>query len=48
MEDDRSDETSWVKAQNEVTYGYLNQIPFQMPLKTRWRIMELRENRCSL
>jgi prolyl oligopeptidase len=26
MEDDRSDETaSWVKAQNEVTYGYLNQ-----------------------
>jgi hypothetical protein len=26
MEDDRSDETAWVKAQNEVTYGYLNQI----------------------
>ncbi|MBU0941017.1 MAG: prolyl oligopeptidase family serine peptidase [Bacteroidetes bacterium] len=36
MEDDRSDETaSWVKAQNEVTYGYLNQIPFRTALKTR-------------
>jgi prolyl oligopeptidase len=36
MEDDRSDETaSWVKAQNEVTYGYLNQIPFRDALKTR-------------
>lgn len=36
MEDDRSDETaSWVKAQNEVTYGYLNQIPFRAALKTR-------------
>jgi prolyl oligopeptidase len=30
MEDDRSDETAWVKAQNEVTYGYLNQIPLEM------------------
>jgi prolyl oligopeptidase len=36
MEDDRSDETaSWVKAQNEVTYGYLNQIPFRAALKSR-------------
>jgi prolyl oligopeptidase PreP (S9A serine peptidase family) len=35
MEDDRSDETaSWVKAQNEVTYGYLNQIPLEMPKNT--------------
>jgi prolyl oligopeptidase len=36
LEDDRSDETSaWVKAQNEVTYGYLNQIPFRDALKNR-------------
>jgi prolyl oligopeptidase len=36
MEDDRSTETAaWVKAQNEVTYGYLNQIPFRDALKTR-------------
>ena len=36
MEDDRSDETAaWVKAQNEVTYGYLNQIPFRDALKSR-------------
>ena len=36
MEDDRSDETAaWVKAQNEVTYGYLNQIPFRAALKSR-------------
>jgi prolyl oligopeptidase len=34
MEDDRSDETAWVKAQNEVTYGYLNQI-FSDGSKTR-------------
>lgn len=36
MEDDRSAETgAWVKAQNELTYGYLNQIPFRDVLKTR-------------
>lgn len=36
MEDDRSTETgAWVKAQNELTYGYLNQIPFRDVLKTR-------------
>ncbi|TDB66092.1 S9 family peptidase [Arundinibacter roseus] len=30
LEDDRSDETAaWVKAQNEVTFGYLSQIPFR-------------------
>lgn len=30
LEDDRSDETAaWVKAQNEVTFGYLNAIPFK-------------------
>lgn len=30
LEDDRSDETAaWVKAQNEVTFGYLDQIPFR-------------------
>lgn len=36
LEDDRSTETeAWVKAQNEVTYGYLNQIPYRNQLKTR-------------
>jgi prolyl oligopeptidase len=30
LEDDRSEETgAWVKAQNEVTFAYLNQIPFK-------------------
>jgi len=30
LEDDRSAETAaWVKAENEVTFGYLNQIPFK-------------------
>lgn len=30
LEDDRSEETAaWVKAQNEVTFGYLNKIPFR-------------------
>ncbi|WP_035332939.1 prolyl oligopeptidase family serine peptidase [Dyadobacter crusticola] len=30
LEDDRSEETAaWVKAQNEVTFGYLNKIPFK-------------------
>jgi prolyl oligopeptidase len=36
LEDDRSAETeAWVKAQNEVTYGYLEQIPYRNQLKTR-------------
>ena len=36
LEDDRSTETSlWVSAQNEVTYGYLNQIPFRDRIKNR-------------
>ena len=36
LEDDRSDETAaWVKAQNEVTYGYLDKIPFRYGLKAR-------------
>ena len=36
LEDDKSAETgAWVKAQNEVTYGYLAQIPFRTALKTR-------------
>ena len=36
LEDDRSAETeSWVKAQNKVTFGYLNQIPFRDALKER-------------
>ena len=36
LEDDRSEETgAWVKAQNEVTFGYLNAIPFKNELKNR-------------
>ncbi|MCY7349763.1 MAG: prolyl oligopeptidase family serine peptidase [Cytophagaceae bacterium] len=36
LEDDRSAETAaWVKAQNEVTFGYLDKIPFRAALKTR-------------
>lgn len=36
LEDDRSPETeAWVKAQNVVTYGYLDQIPFRQGLKKR-------------
>ncbi|RTZ10119.1 S9 family peptidase [Flavobacterium sp. GSP27] len=36
LEDDKSAETgAWVKAQNEVTYGYLAQIPFRDVLKAR-------------
>ncbi|MEM7085820.1 MAG: prolyl oligopeptidase family serine peptidase [Bacteroidota bacterium] len=36
LEDDMSKETGdWVKAQNEVTYGYLDTIPFREELKQR-------------
>lgn len=36
LEDDRSEETvAWVIAQNKVTNGYLEQIPFRNQLKTR-------------
>ena len=36
LEDDRSKETEeWVKAQNEVTFGYLDQIPIREALKER-------------
>ena len=36
LEDDRSSETAaWVKAQNEVTFGYLEKIPFRNAIKTR-------------
>lgn len=36
LEDDKSPETtSWVKAQNEVTYDYLSKIPFRNALKAR-------------
>ncbi|NER10082.1 prolyl oligopeptidase [Muriicola jejuensis] len=36
LEDDMSPETeAWVKAQNEVTFGYLEQIPFRGELKDR-------------
>ncbi len=36
LEDDKSTETAaWVKAQNEVTYGYLSKIPFREALKAR-------------
>ena len=36
LEDDKSAQTgAWVKAQNEVTYGYLDKIPFRDALKKR-------------
>jgi len=36
LEDDMSDETGeWVKSQNEVTFGYLDQIPYRKELKDR-------------
>jgi len=36
LEDDRSVETeAWVKEQNKVTFGYLDQIPFREDLKNR-------------
>jgi prolyl oligopeptidase len=36
LEDDRSEETgAWVKAQNEVTFNYLSQIPFRSQIKER-------------
>ncbi len=36
LEDDRSKETeAWVKAQNEVTFNYLNKIPFRENFKKR-------------
>lgn len=36
LEDDKSAETAaWVKAQNEVTYGYLSKIPYRDVLKNR-------------
>lgn len=36
LEDDRSAETAeWVKAENEVTFDYLNKIPFREELKKR-------------
>ncbi len=36
LEDDRSDETAeWVKNQNEVTFGYLDNIPYLKELKGR-------------
>lgn len=36
LEDDRSPETeAWVKAQNQVTFGYLEQIPYREKIKTR-------------
>ncbi len=36
LEDDRSPQTeAWVKEQNKVTFGYLDQIPFRKALKNR-------------
>ncbi len=36
LEDDNANDTKeWVKAQNDVTYDYLNQIPFREQMKTR-------------
>jgi prolyl oligopeptidase len=37
LENDRSEETSeWVKAQNDVTYGYLEQIPYRQAVRERF------------
>jgi prolyl oligopeptidase len=37
LEDDNSQETEeWVTAQNKVTFGYLNQIPFRTKIKERF------------
>ena len=36
LEDDKSPEVAeWVKDQNEVTFNYLNQIPFRSKIKDR-------------
>ena len=36
LEDDNSEETgAWVEAQNKVTFGYLEQIPFRDKIKQR-------------
>lgn len=36
LEDDRSEETAaWVKAQNDLTFGYLDKIPFRNQIKNR-------------
>ncbi len=36
LEDDRSEQTAnWVEAQNEVTFGYLNNIPFRDKIESR-------------
>ena len=36
LEDDKSEETAaWVKAENEVTFGYLSKIPYREALKNR-------------
>lgn len=40
LEDDMSEETAeWVKAQNEVTFSYLNKIPYRDEIKTKLRSM---------
>jgi len=40
LEDDRSEETgAWVKAQNEVTFGYLNNIDFKDQIKDRLKAL---------
>ena len=36
LEDDRSSETAgWVKAQNDITFGYLENIPYRNKIKDR-------------
>ncbi len=40
LEDDRSTETeAWVKEQNKVTFGYLEQIPFRKNIKNRLTVL---------
>ncbi|MFC6632760.1 prolyl oligopeptidase family serine peptidase [Microbulbifer taiwanensis] len=40
LEDDRSEETgAWVQAQNKVTFGYLEQIPYRDKLRERLKVV---------
>ena len=42
LEDDQSEETeAWVKAQNEATFGYLDNIPYREELRTAYKTLEL-------
>ena len=49
LEDDNSEETkAWVKAQNEVTFGYLEKIPYRNKIQERFTEMWNFERRMLL